>query len=322
MKLNNKGFAVSIILYSMIAVITIVLLLIVSIYATNVHNKLTQADRVKEKISNLQTLTNKILGDNNIITTATTLTNSSNNTSDRAGLYKSIVTTSGQPTYYFRGNVNNNYVSFAGLTWRIVRINEDETIRLVLDDFIPTNSVYYNKTSDYKLGMYYTNTSDANQVKYILENWYDTTLKNKYSSKIMKGKYFCQQNKVISTTSINANNAAQPKVYNNYIADFRCGYDGNNYGVVEGLVGMLTYDEVVLAGGYYNKTNKDYYLYKAGNWWTMSPSDYNSIWYVNTNGAINQTTESTQNRIRPVINIRSNVTATGTGISSDKYIIN
>src|SRR5699024_10809098 len=28
-------------------------------------------------------------------------------------------------TYYFRGKVNNNYVSFAGLMWRIIRINGD-----------------------------------------------------------------------------------------------------------------------------------------------------------------------------------------------------
>ncbi|MEG0799532.1 MAG: hypothetical protein RSG51_03890, partial [Bacilli bacterium] len=30
-----------------------------------------------------------------------------------------------KPTYFFRGSVQNNYVSFAGKMWRIVRINED-----------------------------------------------------------------------------------------------------------------------------------------------------------------------------------------------------
>ena len=39
-------------------------------------------------------------------------------------------------TYYFRGNVENNYVKFAGKDWRIVRINEDGTIRLILDGFM------------------------------------------------------------------------------------------------------------------------------------------------------------------------------------------
>ena len=36
-------------------------------------------------------------------------------------------------TYYYRGNVTNNYVSFAGFIWRIVRINGDGSIRLIYD---------------------------------------------------------------------------------------------------------------------------------------------------------------------------------------------
>jgi len=36
-------------------------------------------------------------------------------------------------SYYFRGAQSNNYVNFAGFTWRIVRINGDGSIRLILD---------------------------------------------------------------------------------------------------------------------------------------------------------------------------------------------
>lgn len=36
-------------------------------------------------------------------------------------------------SYYFRGDVTNNYVKFAGFYWRIVRINGDGTIRIVYD---------------------------------------------------------------------------------------------------------------------------------------------------------------------------------------------
>ena len=35
-------------------------------------------------------------------------------------------------SYYFRGNVKNNYVEFANKCWRIVRINGDGTIKLIL----------------------------------------------------------------------------------------------------------------------------------------------------------------------------------------------
>lgn len=41
---------------------------------------------------------------------------------------------------YYRGPVTDNYVSFAGFTWRIVRINGDGTIRLILDGLADQNA--------------------------------------------------------------------------------------------------------------------------------------------------------------------------------------
>ena len=38
-------------------------------------------------------------------------------------------------SYYFRGNVQNNFVSFAGMCWRIVRITGDGSIKLALHDY-------------------------------------------------------------------------------------------------------------------------------------------------------------------------------------------
>ncbi len=46
-----------------------------------------------------------------------------------AGLYKG--TDDDGDTYYYRGNVDNNWVHFAGMYWRIIRINGDGTIRLI-----------------------------------------------------------------------------------------------------------------------------------------------------------------------------------------------
>ena len=36
-------------------------------------------------------------------------------------------------SYYFRGNVQNNYVYFANFYWRIIRINGDGSIRMIYD---------------------------------------------------------------------------------------------------------------------------------------------------------------------------------------------
>ena len=61
--------------------------------------------------------------------------------------YTSTNTEDNKVTYYFRGAVENNYVSFAGFTWRIVRINEDGSVRLIKQDTIG-ESVFSNYSSD------------------------------------------------------------------------------------------------------------------------------------------------------------------------------
>ena len=47
-------------------------------------------------------------------------------------------------SYYYRGTVKNNYVDFAGFTWRIVRINGDGSIRLILNGTLDKTCVEYN----------------------------------------------------------------------------------------------------------------------------------------------------------------------------------
>ncbi len=49
-------------------------------------------------------------------------------------------------SYYFRGNVKDNYVTFANKTWRIVRINGDGSVRLILDS--SAGSSKFNSSSN------------------------------------------------------------------------------------------------------------------------------------------------------------------------------
>ena len=45
-----------------------------------------------------------------------------------------LISSSGN--YIYKGNVNNNYLSFNNMLWRIVRINADNSIDIILDDYI------------------------------------------------------------------------------------------------------------------------------------------------------------------------------------------
>ena len=56
--------------------------------------------------------------------------------SSEGGLYKTD-DYDGNPTYYFRGDVSNNYIYYAGYYFRIVRINSDGSIRIIYDGTTP-----------------------------------------------------------------------------------------------------------------------------------------------------------------------------------------
>ena len=267
--------------------------------------------------------------DNKLITAEPTLTTSSNNTNDESGLYFSTATNTGKPTYYFRGNVENNYVSFAGFTWRIVRINEDGTVRMIMQDGINNNTKYvfnfnYNNYAD----MYYSNS----EAKTTLENWYQTNIgsKSNLADKVTSGNYYCEQAKVKYDVNAVSGNVTMP-IYTNYIPDFKCVTDSNNKGIVSADIGLITYDEVVYAGGYSNINNTNYYLYNSSIYfWTMSPSGVvNSasvVWSVSINGNIyNNNVYSIVNNLRhqrPVLNLKSSTQiSVGNGTKESPFVI-
>ena len=295
----------------------------------NYNWKLTLPNTNEEEITcefvfrDTQTLANKILSSNTLITDTPTLTTSSNNTSDKSGLYSSTATNTGKPTYYFRGNVENNYVSFAGQTWRIVRINEDGTVRIVMQDGINSNAnIAFNSNYNNYTYMYYTNS----QAKTTLESWYQTNIGSKadLAKNVASGAYYCEQAKAKYEDGATSGSATMT-TYNKYTPDFKCSSDGNGKGVVSANVGLLSYDEVLYAGGYYGKSNNSYYLYNNTYFWTMSPAGFASgrslVWDVYTSGNIDNYYVNGTYAVRAVLNLTDDTLATGSGTSSDPFVV-
>ena len=52
-------------------------------------------------------------------------------------------------TYYFRGKVENNNVEFANLNWKIVRINGDGSVKLVLSTLTNEINKYYDEDYEF-----------------------------------------------------------------------------------------------------------------------------------------------------------------------------
>ena len=255
-----------------------------------------------------------------VIDAEPTLTTTYEDSRDASGLYKSTATNTGDPTYYFRGNVENNYVSFAGLTWRIVRINEDGTIRIIMKEGINDNSAYsWDTTSDYET-FYFSNSNLLKE----LENWYTLKLVN-YDSYITDG-IFCEQAKVKANSTYRYNNIIAP-VYDKYIVNFTCTNDDNNHGILYKKIGLISYDEVVYAGGYINKKMSAWYLYSDIDTFMINPGGFDKtdgrgwIVYRNQDNVSGSKLLIMPSPVRPVINIKPNVKASGIGTSSDPFVV-
>ena len=90
-------------------------------------------------------------------------------------------------------------------------------------------------------------------------------------------------------------------------------------GLLDYPIGLLTADELVVAGATTNKNNNEFYLYSGGYFWTMTPpSTQNMLFYLNK---VIGTDESGKNDVRPVITLKPNIEAEGNGKWNDPYIV-
>lgn len=101
----------------------------------------------------------------------------------------------------------------------------------------------------------------------------------------------------------------------------------NGNGKLDYPIGLLTPDEIMLAGGAGGIANTDFYLYNEGDYWSAAPNNfYNKKIvqvYVSKTGLLNGTfVDSGQVGIRPAISLaRGYVISSGSGSADDPFII-
>lgn len=102
------------------------------------------APEIEEK-----TLASKILKDNTAKSdSGIDFSQGSSDTKGKGLYYTSTNTEGNQITYYFRGAVENNNVRFGGIEWKIVRINEDSSVRLITKDNVITSTTFNTNSTD------------------------------------------------------------------------------------------------------------------------------------------------------------------------------
>ncbi len=322
-------------------------------------------------------------------------------------------------SYYFRGNVQNNFVSFAGMCWRIVRITGDGSIKLALYDYSSasctktgndlafarysgaTYETKFNENTDdnaYIGFMYGTPNSNTYTATHAnvnkstilqnLETWYkskltsytdkladtiwcndkstvkDVTMNNFYSGNgiinkettIISGLGYQKELTVYGsgTRNFGLDQGATDVAYGTgpslicpkdndggNLSKFTVADTVNGNGNLDYKIGLLTTDEMVLAGfspasvylnnyDYYNKNSVTSYLSSnatSTKYWTLSPFALDSsaecwvatsISFLSFDFYVNDSVG-----LRPAIALKSSTTISGgNGTSSNPFIIN
>ena len=275
-------------------------------------------------------------------------------------------------TYYFAGDTDENWVKFAGFYWRIIRINGDESIRLIYSGTeysgpVETGSNTQVGTSAFNssygnnmyVGYMYQNNvvhglQDDSTIKIEIDKWYQNNLTD-YTNYLDLNAGFCNDREP-STDNKTSNGqggtgATTFTYYGSYFRllqtegnspTFKCKNGSDLFTVSTSNkgnkaltypVGLITADEIWYAGIAEQTVSSDEpltnYLNTGQNYWTMTPFyyysslDYISILSTDTAGGFNGVNywANGEAGIRPVINLKSSVTLTGSGTISNPYVV-
>lgn len=232
----------------------------------------------------------------------------------------------GTKTYYYRGTVNNNYVFFANQLWRIVNI-KNNNVKLISDKSIGyTNYSFYSNAIDYTgTKLIFNNELIENDITKYLNDWYQNTIANQgYDSYIEESSYCndSSNNVEMYHTFFGAYNRLITKKE----PTLKCAETKSDFGGSYNMkIGLITADEVALAGGVFNINNPNYYLNNGENYFTMTPSEYYNyqayIFSVNAYGALTSSMPTNIIGVRPVIVLNKDLTVSGEGTINNPYTI-
>ena len=235
----------------------------------------------------------------------------SSDTNGKGLYYTNTNTEDGKTVYYFRGAVNNNYVSFGGFYWRIIRINEDGSVRLIYQGTSANatgsaatigSSEFNEELNDNAYVGYMYGTAGSSSYSATHANINDSTIKGIidtwYENNLLSYNYYLADSGFCGDRS----KASGAEIW--YPYDTALGYGTNStyYGVYNRLynnktpqqsndlyttssstkgnkaldypIGLITADEVAYAGGVSGISNNSYYLNTGFSYWTMSPRSF------------------------------------------------
>ena len=250
-------------------------------------------------------------------------------------------------SYYFTGNISNNYLTFANMCWRIVRIMGNNNIKIVLDDYdqecsSSINHDWYTSGTGTKFGFkienniykinYDITTNTTDSLAYKLKQFQSKKLTEKDKNKLSFGGWCLNYSPIHDyTNKIDYDSLTRLKNKNpslkcsdNYLTELNQLY-----------VGALTGDDVYLAGSRIGTVNKDLYLCNKNSsnncfvFGLFAPSKYENmhdyIYIFSDSGSLFPREVDKTFNVRPAVILKSNVTTKSSGSDgtlSNPYFVN
>ena len=257
--------------------------------------------------------------------------------------------------YYFAGNPTDNWVNFGGFYWRIIRINGNGSIRMIYqgteanttgeDTQIGTsafNTLYSNNMYVgymFQGGQVHGVQNDST-IKRLIDTWYQNNLLGS-ADDLDENAGFCGDRTTITGNGLETNYteyAAYDRLIVNKNPSLKCQDNNDNYTIINSItgnkslnypIGMISSDEISYAGGVYGISNTNYYLYTGQIAWSMTPQWYShsgaglyaKIFYISNDGSLYSYRSNESYDVRPVINLKADIQLSGSGTSTDPYVV-
>ncbi|MDY4544335.1 MAG: hypothetical protein SPE00_03335, partial [Bacilli bacterium] len=188
-------------------------------------------------------------------------------------------------------------------------------------------------------------------IKTAIDNWYKTTtLETDATTKelVSQDQIFCNDRSATTSSSgtpgeisgsmststtyyygayVRLNINKSPKLTCTTASDKFTVNTGNGNGALDYPVGLITADEVAMAGGVWNTSNSSYYLYTNQYYWSGSPSIFNGVssstygFGVAGSGRVDAHIVSDDGGARPVVSLSSKAKLSGNGTYSNPYTV-
>ena len=185
----------------------------------------------------------------------------------------------------FKGEKVDNYLIYSNILWRIVRVNNDNSIVLVTD----------SKLTD----LAYSSDTDSDFTKSYIMNWLNKNGQNTgiLESKLNKKEEYLTYNTICLDTVDNLNNITCHKK------------DNSKYVSILGI------------GDYLNSKVDDSYMNNTDSIWLYNSKKDNKAWYI-TNGNLSNDKKQSMHGIKAVITLKNTIGSVGgSGTKEDPYLI-